>query len=305
MKKDLLIAAVALVLVVAICFGASQMRADLPLTPSQPFTSKAALDDALDPTDKVIMHVNGAPVTEREFNTFVQQFPEQMREVAATPEGRQRVAQELVKLKALEQEGQKMGADRDPDARAALRFTRANLNARFALEKLAPKVDEQRIRQEYDKVRGNPAASEWGHIMVAYQGGQAPPRAGAPLPLDQARAKAAVLVQRIRAGAAFADVARAESDDTNSAAAGGAMGNIDASMLPEPVRALKVGQISEPVVTPFGVHIFKLDAPPLDRLRPQIESQVRAESMQSTADRIAASAKVELDPAFFGTKKPS
>jgi peptidyl-prolyl cis-trans isomerase C len=305
-KKDLLIAVAALAAVAAISFGVSQFRPDLPLNPSQPFTGEsAAADDKPDPTDKVIMHVNGAPVTEREFNAFVMQFPEQMREVARTPEGKERVAHELAKLKALEQEGQKMGGDRDPDSRAALRFARANLNARYALEKLAPKADEQRVRQEYEKVRSNPAASEWSHIMVAYQGGQAPPRQGAPLPLEQARKKAELIVQRIRAGAAFADLARAESDDSNSFPAGGALGNIDASGLPEPVRALKVGQISDPVVTPFGVHIFKLDAPPLERIRPQLEQQIRAESMQSTADRVAGTARIELDPAFFGTKKPS
>lgn len=306
MKKDLPIALAALVVVAAICFGASRMRADLPLSPSQPFQPhSAAADSAPDPTDKVVMHVNGAPVTEREFNAFVMQFPEEMRAVAATPEGRERVAQELAKLKALEQEGVKLGGERDPDARAALRFTRANLYARYAIEKLTPKPDEQRVRQEYEKVRSNPAASEWSHIMIAYQGGQAPPRSGAPLPLDQARAKAAQIVQRIRAGAAFADVARAESDDTNSAPGGGAMGNINASMLPEPVRELKVGQLSEPIVTPFGVHVFKLDVAPLERIRPQIEAQIRAESMQSTAERVVATAKVERDPVFFGTKKPS
>jgi parvulin-like peptidyl-prolyl isomerase len=251
------------------------------------------------------MHVNGEPVTEREFNAFLQQFPEQMREpMGATPEGRTRVAQELAKLKALEQEGKKMGGDRDPDARAALRFTRANLYARYALEKLAPAPDEQRVKQEYEKVRTNPAASEWSHIMVAYQGGQAPPRQGEPLPLDKARERASLIVQRLRAGAAFADVARAESDDTNSAGNGGAMGNIDASMLPEPVRALKSGEISEPLVTPYGVHIFKLDVAPLQRLRPQIEAQIRAESMQGTAERIVSTAKIDLDPTFFGTRKP-
>ena len=252
------------------------------------------------------MRVNDQPVTEREFNAFVAQFPEQTREfLAVNPEGRDRVAQELTKLKALEQEGRKLGGERDPEARAALAFTRANLYARFALDKMTAKADEQRVRQEYEKVRTNPNAAEWNHIMVAYQGGQAPPRKGEALPLDRAQAKAAELAKRIRAGAAFADVARAESDDLNSAPHGGAMPGIDASMLPEQARSLKMGEVSDPVVTPYGVHIFKLDTAPIERVRPQIEAEIRKEAMQVEADRIAKTAKVVLDPTFFTKKKAS
>lgn len=79
---------------------------------------------------------------------------------------------------------------------------------------------------------------------------------------DAARKEARALVEKLRKGADFAAMARLHSADP-SAAKGGDMGYLHRGMLAAPaqkaVDALRVGQISEPVVLLQGVAIFRLD----------------------------------------------
>lgn len=71
------------------------------------------------------------------------------------------------------------------------------------------------------------------------------------------------LRERIIHGADFAEIARTNSDDA-SAAAGGELGWVyPGDTVPEFERAyqaLKIGEISEPVRTPFGYHLIQVEA---------------------------------------------
>lgn len=309
MKRDLVITIAAVAIILGVCYAIAGVRTDQPLTPSRPYTPSAASGKkAVDKNDRVIMHVNGEPVTEREFAAFLASVPEQQREMlTADPQGKHIVAEEIAKLKSLEQEGRRLGAENDPESNLMLDFTRSNVYARYALKKLVGTADEKKLRAEYEKNVSNPAASEWSHIMIAYQGGQAPARGGVPSTLSAADAqkKAEALAARIRAGAKFEDVARIESDDERTAAEGGRLPGIDANALPAEVRTLKSGEVSAPVRTPFGIHLFRLGKVPFDAVRGQLENQAAQEEAVKAAERIAKAAKVDLDPAFFPKKNPS
>ena len=78
-----------------------------------------------------------------------------------------------------------------------------------------------------------------------------------------ARAKAASLREEIEKGAKFEDVAKRESADTVSGVQGGdlgkgAKGRFDPTF-EKAAGALKVGEISQPVLTSFGYHLIRLD----------------------------------------------
>ncbi|MGH8680900.1 MAG: peptidylprolyl isomerase [Burkholderiales bacterium] len=79
----------------------------------------------------------------------------------------------------------------------------------------------------------------------------------------EARRKLAVLRQRIAEGANFAELARLNSDDTASAQRGGELGwTVPGDLVPEferAMNALKIGELSEPVRTPFGYHIIQVE----------------------------------------------
>lgn len=78
-----------------------------------------------------------------------------------------------------------------------------------------------------------------------------------------AKAKAASLREQIEKGAKFEDIAKSESADTASGSHGGdlgkgAKGRFDAQF-EKAAYALKVGEISQPILTPFGYHLIRVD----------------------------------------------
>src|SRR6476620_480230 len=117
MKKDLPIAIAAAVVILGVCFGLAAVRPNLPPPALTPVTTTAPAQTKPRPTnpnDPVVMHVNGEPVTQSEFEAYLQQAPDQMQPFYASPEGRRLFAQEIVKFKALEQEGRRLGVENDP-----------------------------------------------------------------------------------------------------------------------------------------------------------------------------------------------
>jgi len=299
-KKDIVIAAVAVVIVVAVAFGLAALRPNLSSTSSSTTKDEAAAK-ALG-SDNVVMRVNGTPITEREFNLFLQNAPAEGRQFYGSPAGRRALADELVKLKVLEQEGTRLGVADDPETKIQIEMARAQITAARALEKLASQKTDDRIRAEYEKEKGSSVSLR--HILFAYQGGAAPARGGqqAP-PVEVAMQRAKAVAAKLRGGADFAQTARAESDDEQSGANGGMIGPAKPDQLPPDIAAvvskLKAGEMSDPVKTQFGVHIFKVEQPSLEDLRPMLTQRVRQQVAAEEVKRLQAAAKVDLDPKFF------
>jgi peptidyl-prolyl cis-trans isomerase C len=302
-KKDIVIAIVAVVIVVALAFGLAALRPNHGASTATPAagSKEEAAAKALG-SDNVVMRVNGDPVTEREFNLFLQNAPAEGRQYYASPAGRRALADELVKLKVLEQEGARMGIADDPEVKLQIAMAKAQITAAKTLEKIASAKTEQRIAAEYEKEKGT--AVSLRHILFAYQGGAVPARRGqqAP-PVEVAMQKANAVAAKLRNGADFAQTAREESDDEQSGANGGMIGPAKPDQLPPDIAAvvtkLKPGQMSDPVKTQFGVHIFKVEQPSLEDLRPMLNQKVRQQVAEEEVKRLQGGAKVDLDPKFF------
>ena len=302
MKKDAVIALFAVVLVVAASWVLATVRPDRPLTPSRPFEASAGhAKKKVDPKDKVVMHINGEPITESEFEMFASSAPAETRAFYATAEGRRLLADELVKLKALEQEGRRLGVDDDPAVRGQLDSIAAQLVAGKTLERLVKENTDKRVEAEFAKEKGTTTTLR--HILVAYQGSAVPPKGGQPLTPEQAMQKAAGMVSRIRGGASFEEVAKAESDDVQTAGTGGLLGTARPEQLPpnvaSAVKTLRPGQVSDPVRTEFGVHIFRVDEPSLEVMRPMLAERIQRQVAAETVQRLQKEAKVELDETYF------
>ncbi|MBA3342475.1 MAG: peptidyl-prolyl cis-trans isomerase [Gemmatimonadaceae bacterium] len=84
-------------------------------------------------------------------------------------------------------------------------------------------------------------------------------------PADSAAVRARILAlrERIAGGEKFEDVARAESTDSASAANGGSLGRGPrgrfVTQFENAAFALEAGQLSQPLLTPFGYHLIKVD----------------------------------------------
>jgi peptidyl-prolyl cis-trans isomerase C len=303
-KKDIVIAIVAVVIVLAVAFGLNSLRGNVPLTPSKPFTGdkSAAGSGAAAADDKVVMRVNGQPVTEREFALMLESAPEQARPFYATPEGRRAIADEIAKVKILEQQAKTMGIEDDPEIRTQLSMMRAQLMAGKALEKIVEQKSEEKIRAAYEKEKSGTMSLR--HIVIAYQGGQLPGRNGQQAPsAEAAMQKANAVVAKIRGGADFATTARSDSDDERTAPNGGMLGPFQAGQLPPEIASvvtkLQPGQVSAPVKTELGMHIFKVEQPTLEDLRPMLSQRVRQEAAKTEIERLQKGAKIDLDPQFF------
>jgi parvulin-like peptidyl-prolyl isomerase len=302
-KKDAVVALVAVLLVVAASYLLASVRPDGPNTPSAPFKAETkAGKRTLGPNDKVVMHVNGEPVTEAEFDSFILAAPQEQRAFYASPQGKRALADELVKLKTLEQEGRRLGIDDDPDVRAQVASVSSQIVAGRALEKLVRDGMDARVQAEFAKEKAT--AKTLRHILVAYEGSAVPAKSGQAPKVEQAMQKAAALVGRIRGGADFAQVAMQESDDQQTAPRGGVLGAARPEQLPPDIAAvvtkLQPGQVSDPLRTEFGVHIFKVEAPSMEEMRPMLEQRIQREVMEETVGRLQKGAKVELEPSYFG-----
>jgi peptidyl-prolyl cis-trans isomerase SurA len=87
-------------------------------------------------------------------------------------------------------------------------------------------------------------------------------KTGELMPLREAQRRAEQLRERLANGADFAETARANSEDVGSAANGGDLGWMNPGQtVPEfekAMNALKPGELSEPVKSPFGVHLIQV-----------------------------------------------
>ena len=123
------------------------------------------------------------------------------------------------------------------------------------------------------------------------------------------RARVAALRAEILGGAKFEDVAKRESADSGSAANGGELPAAPlAQYVPQfadAARALKPGELSQPVLSPFGYHLIRVDSRKGDtvtahhilvRVQQSDSSATRTDREADELGRLAASA---TDPAKF------
>jgi len=313
--KDLLIALIVIALVAVICYGLAVSRPPFQPTPSHPFTSS---DVGPSLSGHVVMRVNGEPVTDVEFDAAFRQMPDEMRQQFASEPGKMAFAEQIIRLKLLEQEARKLGLANEPKVAGLLSVERMNVLAAAAAEKLMENPSDEAVRSFYAKNKNQFESVDLSHIVIAYAGSMVAPRnGGKPLSEEEALNKAMLIDQQLKHGADFATLARKVSDDKGTADRGGALGPFSPGMLPPEIEskvlALKVGEISEPLTTRYGIHIFKVTArtsAPMEQVRAGISQQIRQEGIFNQVQAMRRAAKVEFDPKFFpstrpGGKKPS
>jgi parvulin-like peptidyl-prolyl isomerase len=303
LRKDIVIAITGIAVVAAICFGLALMKPDF-----KPFSSFRSATPATPEAgkDHVIMKVNDEAVTESEFQAAFSQLPEDMQRQFASEPGKQAFAEQLVRLKILEQEGRKLGVEKDPKVAGQLSADRTNIIAAATAQKLLPAPTDAAVQKFYNDNKKNFEAMELSHILIAYQGGAVPPRSGNPLSQQEAMKKAMAIEQQLKQGADFAQLAKQVSDDASSAERGGNLGPFSPGMLPPEIEShvvqLQPGQVSEPVPSRYGVHIFKAGArtaQPFEQVKQGIARRVQQQSTMDKIEVMRKAAKVDFDPKFF------
>jgi peptidyl-prolyl cis-trans isomerase C len=279
----------------------------MPVAPPAP----AAPPAAPAPTDPnaVVLTIGDKKITAGEFYELVKALPQQYQETARGA-GRRDFARNLVELQVLAEQAVKLGLDKQPATQLQLQFQRDNMlaQAMFLNLQQTSTIGDADVQAYYDAHKSDYETLTARHILIRVKGAPMPPVPGKPeLSDDEAKAKAEALRKRIVAGEDFAKIAKDESDDTSSGEKGGDLGEFKKGMMVPPFEtaafALKPGDISEPVVTPFGYHIIQVQTHvtrPVSEVKAEILAQMKPGAARQAVAAMTDKQKVEYNDSFFG-----
>ncbi len=202
----------------------------------------------------------------------------------------QQVAEQLVRNELFVQQALQLGLDKDPDIERRTEMAHRDLlaNAYLRAYDQAHPITIQQIQAEYERRKARLIGEkEYSvrHILVA----------------DSVVAKQ--IIQRLRAGAAFAQLVDDFSLDDASKNYGGSLGwisvdNADKALI-DVVAKLKSGhRTSVPIQTPLGWDVVELDAVreirilPLDAVKARFLAQLRQAQTDTLAQTLWSQAKV-------------
>ena len=281
-----------------------------PAPPPGPPAASAA--PATDP-NAVVITIGDHKITAAQFLDLVKALPAQYQDTARGA-GKRDFARNLVELQILADQALKLGLDQQPDTKLQLEFQKDNMlaQAMFLNLQQTATISDAEIQAYYDAHKAEYETLTARHILIRVKGAPMPAAPGKPeLSDDEAKAKAEAIRKRIVGGEDFAKIAKEESDDTSSGEKGGDLGEFKKGMMVPPFEtaafALKTGDISEPVLTPFGYHIIQVQThttKTLAEVKPDILAQLKPDAARHAVAELTDKAKFNLNDDFFGPAPP-
>jgi peptidyl-prolyl cis-trans isomerase C len=276
-------------LVTLLCAGLSPFALAAGPAPATPAPAAPAAAAVAPAAIKPLATINGVAIPPI-YGAFIKQS-RSARGVAPENLTDESIRDSVINMELLAQEARRKGLDKGPSLQAAIEFQTKEIMGQAALEDFARSnpVSEELVRAEYEKAKAKAGTTEYRprHILVPSE--------------KEARA----LIAKLNTGkkAKFEDLAKASSKDS-SAGNGGDLGWIlPANLVPEFATAmakLKKGEVTqEPVQTPFGWHVIKLedsrklDFPEFDKLKGRIAGQLQQLQLRKYVQELRATARVE------------
>ena len=245
---------------------------------------------ATTPAANAVATVNGTAITRDAYDFYVKSLTRGSKDASQlTPDQRNQVLDQLVSMQLMADQATKDGLDKDPQTAAQLQVARIHLLADAESQKYlkGKEPTEQELQAEYNTAVASMDKTEYHarHILVASK--------------DLADA----LTKKLKAGANFAALAKANSID-GSKTSGGDLGWFQASRMVKPfadaVKSLKKGEITpQPVQTQFGWHIIQLidtrplAPPPFDQVKQQVETQLMQKKLQAYVEQLKKTATIQ------------
>ena len=202
---------------------------------------------------------------------------------------RSAVREELINRELLSAEAERRNVGRNGEIQQQLELARQQILIGGLFSELAKttQVSDTDIRAEYEKVRTQLGATEYKtrHILV------------------ETEAEARDILQKLRSGAKFEDLAKG-SKDPGSRENGGDLGWTTPATFVKPFAeamvALKRGETSTaPVQSQFGFHVIRLEDtrpiahPPLEQIRPQLQQRVQQQFLEKLVAELRSKSKLQ------------
>lgn len=235
-----------------------------------------------------IATVNGKPIPQSMADTIAANMAKQQGQ-QVTPQLKDMVKQELINREVMVQEADKLGLDKSAEVQDDIRVSRQNILIRALFNAYLQKhpITDAQIKAKYDDFVKSYGTTEYKaqHILV---------------PSEK---EAMDIINQLKKGAKFSDLAKKYSKDTGSAANGGDLGwstpNNYVPPFAQALEKLKPGQYTQaPVQSQFGWHVIKLDAtrpakaPTLEQLKPQIQAELQREEINKYQADLRSKAKI-------------
>jgi peptidyl-prolyl cis-trans isomerase C len=237
--------------------------------------------------------VNNKPISSSKVEALVKQLVAEGQKDG--PELRGFVKDQLIGREVLTQEAERRGIARRGDVQQQLDLARQQIliQALFREELKAKPISDADVKAEYEKA-----------VAGAAGGGGKEYRARHIL-IDTAKEDLAKqIIDQIKKGAKFDDLAKKESKDPGSAANGGDLNWANPSGFVKPfadaMAKLKKGEMTDtPVKSDFGWHIIRVDdirdvtPPPMDQVKPQIMQELERQRVRKFQEDLRAKAKIQ------------
>lgn len=261
---------------------------------------------AANPNDPAVLTIGDEKITKSQFEEILAGLPAELKGQLATPQGKREFAKQYAEMKALAIEGEKkMRLDDKVRSRWQVHIDQAIANL-FMRD--ASVMDEATIRKYYDEHKNEFENANGRHILIRFKGSPVPVKAEQKdLTDEEALAKVNDIRKRVGAGEDFGEIAKKDSDDTGSGAAGGSLGDFPRGMMVPPFDqaafSLPIGQLSEPVKTQFGYHLIQIQSrksSTYEEAKPVIERKQKSEVGRKALEDVKKRYVVALDEAYFG-----
>jgi peptidyl-prolyl cis-trans isomerase C len=249
----------------------------------------ASLSALAAPTDVAI--VNGKTITQQDYDAYAKARIEQNPHQQQVPDAATLV-EEMIDRELLLQSAVSDKLDQKPLFQEKLQELRENLLRAMAVQNYLDThpIDEATLRKEYDaRVAQIKVPSEYKarHILAETE--------------DAAKA----ILEELKQGKAFGDLAKEKSIDTVSAKNQGDLGWVTKNQV-EPEFATALEQLTKgkyttaPVKTGFGWHIIQLDdirqvpLPSFDSVKDRIGTSMQNQQLQQFLEALKKQAKIEM-----------
>jgi peptidyl-prolyl cis-trans isomerase C len=227
--------------------------------------------------------VDGTPISREAYDDYLKGLLRGKPAADVTAEEKNQVLDQMINMQLIAAQAEKDGLEKDPDVATRVALLRTQILADAAAQKYVKgnEPSDQDLHAAYDAATDK-TEYHAAHILVP------------------TKEKAEQLIKKIKGGAKFEDVAKAESTD-NSKANGGDLGWFTTARMVKPfgdaVKGLKKGDTTpEPVQTQYGWHIIRLidtrDAP-FDQMKPQLTNAIMQKKFQDYIDSLKKTAKIE------------
>jgi peptidyl-prolyl cis-trans isomerase C len=258
----------AITILLAACGKGQQAAA--PAAPDKPVTPPVAV-------------VDGTPISRDAYDDYLKGLLRGKPPTDVTADEKNQVLDQMINMYLIAAQGEKDGLEKDPEVATRMALLRTQILADAAAQKYVKSHDpsDQELHAAYDAATDK-TEYHAAHILVP------------------TKEKADQLIKKIKGGAKFEDVAKAESTD-NSKANGGDLGWFTTARMVKPfgeaVKGLKKGELtSDPVQTQYGWHIIKLEDTrdaPFDQMKAQLGNGIIQKKFQDYIEALKKTAKIE------------